>query len=537
MEESGSSLQRGITFWAPNGDARCLEGVWSTAVRAKRWRLVQQRHLVGVADHPALTRRAVLIGGAGLMALGVTSCSTDGPDRGGAAAVSVADWAATRKAPYFIGHRGAGTVVPEHTLESYLQALDWGAECIEISTARTADGTLICMHDLTYDRTTTLTGRVRDQPSSVLETVRVDIPRLGPRWAGERRPRVPTLQDVLHQVGGRAVLCLEAKDEDGFDAMLEMVRAMGLTESVMIKLFCRSSRIRLAQDAGFSLFVYADRADDLRLPGVRALRPGQDILVLPAIVDGQPISQDTLSPARKLGVELWAYPVVRRSQVTALSRGGFRGFVTPNLGYLAQTVPALRRDQWSQQAIEAGELTPNPYADHYALRWNGDALTVDYPKRPSFVTLGQFCPIERAEAGYRIDVDVCFEQLPSDRTSHFSLAFGHEDDALYRHREGRTAGYHALLRADGGLELFVHSVGARDGQRLASPVQTPPLRAGEWTTLSLSVTPQELRWARGGHPAVTVKDSRFRGGYCHVGRSGGDGPVSLRHFSVAANIL
>lgn len=478
----------------------------------------------------------MLLGGAGLVTLGLTGCS-DGDGAGTSDRATVAAWAARRTAPYFIGHRGAGTVVPEHTLEGYLQALDWGAECIEISTALTADGTLICLHDLTYDRTTTATGTVRAQPAAVAERARVDIPRLGPRWGGDRRPRVPKLEDALRELGGRAVICLEAKDEDGFDAMLDLVRRADVAESVILKLYCRSTRIKAAQDAGFPLFVYVDRAEDLRLPGVRALRAGRDVLVLPAGSASSPLPENLVYPARQSGLELWAYPVVRRSEVTELFARGFRGFVTPNLGYVAKTVPTLREDRWSAGAIEPGELTPSPYADYYPLRWGGDALTLDYPGRPSFVCLGQFCPIDRAESGYRVELEATFERLPTDRTTHCSLAFGHEDDRLYRHREGRTTGYHAVLRTDGVMELFAHRYGGREGQRLAAPVQTPALRAGEWVTLSLSVTRDEVRWTRVGHPSVVAADRRFRGGYLHVGRSGADGPLSLRRLVVTPNVL
>lgn len=449
-----------------------------------------------------------------------------------AEAATVAGWVARRRAPYYIGHRGAGTVVPEHTLESYQQALDWGADCVEISTAVTADGTLICLHDLTYDRTTTARGRVREQSDAVLDTARVDIPRLGPRWSGQARPRIPRLQDVLPEIRGRAVVCLEAKDETGFDAMLDLIAAHRMRDSVIIKLYAHSSRITSAQQAGYPVFVYADGLADLRLPGVRALRPGRDVLVLPKAIDGGPLPEPLLVAARALKVDLWAYPVVRRSEVSALRRRGFSGFVTPNLGYLSGSVPVARRDAWAQGAIEAGELTPNPYADHDQLAWHGEALRLDYPGRPSFVTLGQFCPIPQATSGYRVEVDVRFTALPSRLDSHVSIAFGHVDDTRYRHREGLTDGYHAIVRANGTMELYAHRVGVRDGQRLCAPVNTPALQAGEWVTVALTVTPSELQWSRVGQPTLTAADRRFRGGYLHVGRSGGDGPLELRRLTI-----
>ena len=67
----------------------------------------------------------------------------------------------------------------------------------------TSDGVLVCMHDLTYDRTTTGHGTVASQPSSVLSTIGILQPQLGPRWVRTPLPVVPRLADVLLSFQGR----------------------------------------------------------------------------------------------------------------------------------------------------------------------------------------------------------------------------------------------------------------------------------------------------------------------------------------------
>ena len=80
----------------------------------------------------------------------------------GSGPVTVRSWAANRGTPFYIAHRGAGDVYPEHSMPSYRAAVEMGAQCLEVSVNMTSDGVLICLHDLSYDRTTTGKGLVAD---------------------------------------------------------------------------------------------------------------------------------------------------------------------------------------------------------------------------------------------------------------------------------------------------------------------------------------------------------------------------------------
>ncbi len=53
-----------------------------------------------------------------------------------------------------VAHRGASAYAPEHTLESYQLALKQGADFVEQDLQITRDGVLVCLHDLTLERTT-----------------------------------------------------------------------------------------------------------------------------------------------------------------------------------------------------------------------------------------------------------------------------------------------------------------------------------------------------------------------------------------------
>ena len=60
-----------------------------------------------------------------------------------------------------IAHRGGRRIRPEHTLLAYDQALEDGADILELDVHETSDGTLVVMHDDTVNRTTDCTGPSR----------------------------------------------------------------------------------------------------------------------------------------------------------------------------------------------------------------------------------------------------------------------------------------------------------------------------------------------------------------------------------------
>jgi glycerophosphoryl diester phosphodiesterase len=61
---------------------------------------------------------------------------------------------AQRPAPFNVAHRGASAYAPEHTLESYRLAIDQGAAYAEQDLGITRDGVLVCLHDVSLERTT-----------------------------------------------------------------------------------------------------------------------------------------------------------------------------------------------------------------------------------------------------------------------------------------------------------------------------------------------------------------------------------------------
>lgn len=163
--------------------------------------------------------------------------------------------AATRKIN--VAHRGASAYAPEHTLESYRLALKQGADFVEQDLQITRDNQLVCLHDLTLERTTDVKDlfptRFREEvaPRSPSEqgtgvagspvrrwyvsdfTLR-EIKQLdagtwfSPKFKGAR---VPTFQEAIDLVRGKAGLYPETKAPEvygqfGFDMERLLIAAL-----------------------------------------------------------------------------------------------------------------------------------------------------------------------------------------------------------------------------------------------------------------------------------------------------------------------
>ena len=107
-----------------------------------------------------------------------------------------------------IAHRGASGEAPENTLVAVRRAIELKADMIEIDVHLTKDGELVVIHDHELKRTTDGEGDIKEK---TLEEIRkLDAGSWkDPKYAGEK---VPTLEEVLLEVKGKANLLIEIKE-------------------------------------------------------------------------------------------------------------------------------------------------------------------------------------------------------------------------------------------------------------------------------------------------------------------------------------
>jgi hypothetical protein len=347
---------------------------------------------------------------------------------------------------------------------------------------------------------------------------------------------VPRLSDVLDRMAGRAVFCIEAKDDAGYPTMIELIKAKKLEKSVIIKLHHGSPRLEEAKAAGFPRFVYlgsfAETTKELIQQVASELDPARDVLVIPSGEGGDLLPDELVGAAVATGVPVWVFSAHRRSEVAHHLGLGVAGAVVSSIGYVARTAPPARGNALGPGSLPPGQMTRDPGSDAWALGWpDASSVRLARQDRQAFVTLGQLAPLPQPTGPYQLDLEVRVDTSPTDAGSNLSVAFGHSDDRYYEHRQGTQDGYHALLRMDGRLELWTHQAGAASGVQLAGPLKSSPPQPGTWVPLRLQVTPTTLTWSRVDTGELVSKvDSRFRGDYIHIGRSAIDGELSLRNI-------
>src|SRR3954463_11529081 len=140
-----------------------------------------------------------------------------------------------------LAHRGANRLAPENTVPAMQEAIDRGADGVELDVHRTADGVLVVRHDAAT-------------PVGMLgELTAADV--------GRALPEVPTLEVFLDVCRGRLVN-VEIKDPDPRAA-----------EAVVDLIAARSSAQSSAQSSARSDDVLVSSFDLATVDRVRALAP------------------------------------------------------------------------------------------------------------------------------------------------------------------------------------------------------------------------------------------------------------------------
>lgn len=96
--------------------------------------------------------------------------------------------------PFFnYAHRGASAIAPENTLPAFIEALDQGADAIEIDVQMTKDGVPVVIHDEYLERTTNGYGMV--QQYTYAELSRLDAGSwFHKKYTGTK---IPSLTEVM----------------------------------------------------------------------------------------------------------------------------------------------------------------------------------------------------------------------------------------------------------------------------------------------------------------------------------------------------
>ncbi len=140
-------------------------------------------------------------------------------------------------------HRGSKGTHPENTMAAFQKAAEIGAEGIEFDVHLSSDGELVIIHDETLDRTTNLTGYVKDHSAQKLKTADAGS-KFSYEFLGER---IPFLMDVFDWAKGNALLMnIEIKTDklayEGIEQkIIDSIRQYGMENRVILSSFNHQS--------------------------------------------------------------------------------------------------------------------------------------------------------------------------------------------------------------------------------------------------------------------------------------------------------
>ena len=138
--------------------------------------------------------------------------------------------------PFVLGHRGASHAAPQNTLAAFRKAADVGADGIELDVHLSRDGVPVVIHNDSVDATTDGHGLVREMTLAQLKALDAGT-HFDAAFAGER---IPTLEEVLVEVGNRLLTNIELKAGQTaalVPVVVDLVRRMGMATRVWFSSF------------------------------------------------------------------------------------------------------------------------------------------------------------------------------------------------------------------------------------------------------------------------------------------------------------
>lgn len=133
-----------------------------------------------------------------------------------------------------MAHRGASFSAPENTLAALRQAIEDGADWVEIDVQETLDGEVVVVHDSDLMKLANNPLKIWDATAAELESIDIGS------WfaASYASQRVPTLRQVLELCKGKVGVIIELKyyghDQALEERVIQIVEELGMSEQIMV---------------------------------------------------------------------------------------------------------------------------------------------------------------------------------------------------------------------------------------------------------------------------------------------------------------
>jgi glycerophosphoryl diester phosphodiesterase len=423
-------------------------------------------------------------------------------------------------------HRGSGVarpIAPENSLSSYQLAISMGAHILDVDYQAAGDGTLVVLHDTTVDRTTAATGDISTFTAATLPNI--SMPEVvGVGWPAEP---MPTVDQLLRALGGKAVLTIETKGgTPGVAPLAALIKQYGLQDSVFINTSSSATTAAIVA-AG----CYAHQYGVTDSAGVTAAAAaGAWMIELPYNASSALVSQALSSGIKRVV----AAPISKRSEFAGMTPG-LHGVVTDAPGYAERTT---RYANSIGSAARAGKRPVGTFIvngtgtrpDLYVS--NAGLVLIDSAARVNTHAIGAIA----GPVGTTGTITFKFKvpTLPAATSQrNYARVLCPQEQATAG--DADTQGYVISLRCNGQLNLWESPQAFGGGVPLGATPIGAPLVAGTEYTLTFEWTATQVRLTRAdtGDTTGWVNSTAWRGPYHYVGTTQGSGEAVVTELAIS----
>ena len=216
-----------------------------------------------------------------------------------------------------IGHLGARGHLAENTLPSIAKALELGVDGIEIDVFRCASEELVVFHDQTLEKLTNATGYIEQLDLDSIRNIEV-----------LNGFTIPTLEEVLNLINGRAMLNIELKGSQTAiltDQMLQTFfeKETWSAEKILISSF-DWEELKLFYEVNQKVPIAILTEDD----PLDALPIAKELNAVAINPNYKSLNKENLTKIHKKGLKIYPWTVNQPEEISALLALGVDGIIT-----------------------------------------------------------------------------------------------------------------------------------------------------------------------------------------------------------------
>ena len=223
-----------------------------------------------------------------------------------------------------IAHRGFSAKAPENTPAAFKKAIRSHAEYFELDVHKSADDSLMVIHDPSVDRTSSneKTGKITEMSYAEIRDVKVGYPEYFKNKF--KNQGIPTLKESLALAKGKIKVCIEIKTRDIESAVLKTVNDLNMNDEVIIFSFYYDVLEKIRElDPDIPILYLKSIADDSTIKEAVAIKE-----TALGVSSRTEIDKDYLQHVHNNGLELWRWTVNKESDMEIFLQLDIDGLVT-----------------------------------------------------------------------------------------------------------------------------------------------------------------------------------------------------------------